>query len=135
MNALIRKLEQFVRLSSRDRTLLSRTSSERVRTFGPRVDINREGDKPGDVHLILSGWACRYKLLEDGRRQVVSFFLPGDMCDLNVFILKRMDHSPAFWRLVAQVCPRYQEARRWLRRHALAPHAAAAHDEDNATSQ
>jgi len=93
MNPLIRKLEQFVRLSSRDRTLLSRTSSERVRTFGPRVDINREGDQPGDVHLILSGWACRYKLLEDGRRQVVSFFLPGDMCDLNVFILKRMDHS------------------------------------------
>lgn len=49
--------------------------------------------------------------------------------------LKRMDHSPAFWRLVAQVCPRYQEARRWLRRHALAPHAPAAHDEENATSQ
>ena len=49
--------------------------------------------------------------------------------------LKRMDHSPAFWRLVAQVCPRYQEARRWLRRHALAPHAPAAHDEGNATSE
>lgn len=34
--------------------------------------------------------------------------------------LKRMDHSPTFWRLVAQVCPDYQDARRWLRRHALA---------------
>jgi predicted metal-dependent hydrolase len=41
--------------------------------------------------------------------------------------MKRMDHSPAFWRLVAQVCPRYDAARRWLRRHALAPHAASAH--------
>ncbi|MGC4085271.1 MAG: M48 family metallopeptidase [Vicinamibacterales bacterium] len=40
--------------------------------------------------------------------------------------LKRMDHSPAFWRLVAQVCPNYQEARRWLRTHAHAPHAANA---------
>jgi predicted metal-dependent hydrolase len=48
--------------------------------------------------------------------------------------LKRMDHSPAFWRLVAQVCPRYQEARRWLRQHALAPHAPAAHDDRNAAS-
>lgn len=38
--------------------------------------------------------------------------------------LKRMDHSPTFWRYVAEVCPNYQEARRWLRRHALAPHAA-----------
>jgi predicted metal-dependent hydrolase len=41
--------------------------------------------------------------------------------------LKRMDHSPAFWALVAQVCPDYQEARQWLRRHALAPHASSAH--------
>jgi predicted metal-dependent hydrolase len=39
--------------------------------------------------------------------------------------LKRMDHSPAFWKFVAEVCPNYRDARRWLRRHALAPHAAA----------
>lgn len=38
--------------------------------------------------------------------------------------LKRMDHSPAFWKLVAEVCPNFREARRWLRTHALAPHAA-----------
>ena len=30
--------------------------------------------------------------------------------------LKRMDHSPRFWKLVAEACPGYQEARRWLRR-------------------
>jgi predicted metal-dependent hydrolase len=30
--------------------------------------------------------------------------------------LKRMDHSPKFWKLVAAACPDYQEARRWLRR-------------------
>lgn len=41
--------------------------------------------------------------------------------------LKRMDHSPTFWALVAAVCPNYQSARRWLRRHALAPHAPEAH--------
>ena len=29
--------------------------------------------------------------------------------------LKRMDHSPKFWKLVAAVCPTYQDARRWLR--------------------
>lgn len=31
--------------------------------------------------------------------------------------LKRMDHSMRFWRLVASACPRYQEARQWLREH------------------
>ena len=93
MSSLIRKLEHFVRLSQTDRAILDRAASERVRRFGPRADITREGDRPKDVHLILSGWACRYKQLEDGRRQVVSFFLPGDLCDLNIFILREMDHS------------------------------------------
>jgi CRP-like cAMP-binding protein len=93
LNPLVQKLEQFVRLSPVDRDILSHVASERVRVFGPRVDVVREGDKPRDVHLILSGWACRYKQLEDGRRQVVSFFLPGDRCDLNIFILREMDHS------------------------------------------
>jgi hypothetical protein len=29
--------------------------------------------------------------------------------------LKRMDHSPKFWALVARACPEYQAARTWLR--------------------
>jgi CRP-like cAMP-binding protein len=82
-----------VRLSSADRAYLTRAASERLRKFGPRVDIVREGERPKDVQLVIAGWACRYKQLEDGRRQVVSFFLPGDSCDLNVFILREMDHS------------------------------------------
>jgi predicted metal-dependent hydrolase len=31
--------------------------------------------------------------------------------------LKRMDHSPRFWKLVAAACPGYRMARRWLRQH------------------
>jgi hypothetical protein len=30
--------------------------------------------------------------------------------------LKRMDHSPKFWQLVAAACPDYRDARRWLHR-------------------
>ena len=90
---LSRKLEQFIKLSNDDRSIIYRISGERVRRFGPREDVIREGDAPKDVYLLLSGWACRYKQLEDGRRQIVAFFLPGDLCDLNIFILKEMDHS------------------------------------------
>ena len=32
--------------------------------------------------------------------------------------LERMDHSPAFWKLVASACPAYKEARAWLRSQA-----------------
>lgn len=31
--------------------------------------------------------------------------------------LRRMDHSPAFWRLVEAACPEYRAARQWLRRN------------------
>ena len=31
--------------------------------------------------------------------------------------LRRMDHSRAFWRLVAAACPSYAESRAWLRAH------------------
>ena len=29
--------------------------------------------------------------------------------------LKRLDHSPTYWKLVAAACPEYREARQWLR--------------------
>jgi predicted metal-dependent hydrolase len=31
--------------------------------------------------------------------------------------LRRLDHSPEYWRLVADACPGYREARQWLRAH------------------
>jgi len=31
--------------------------------------------------------------------------------------LKRLDHSPRFWALVADACPAYRDARAWLREH------------------
>jgi predicted metal-dependent hydrolase len=31
--------------------------------------------------------------------------------------LRRLDHSPRFWKLVAAACPRYLDARRWLNEH------------------
>jgi CRP-like cAMP-binding protein len=64
-----------------------------VRTVGAREDVISQGDRTGGVKLLLEGFACRYKTLEDGRRQIVAYFVPGDLCDLRVFILKRMDHS------------------------------------------
>ena len=90
---LIEKLSRFVMLASADCDVITRVTSERVRGFAAREDVIREGEKPQYINLILSGWACRYKVLEDGRRQVIAFFLPGDLCDLNVFVLGQMDHS------------------------------------------
>jgi CRP-like cAMP-binding protein len=89
---LTRKLERYVRLSDADRLCLADALGP-ARTIAARADIIEEGDDPRAVNIILDGWACRYRQLRDGRRQVVSFLLPGDPCDPHVFLLDRMDHA------------------------------------------
>ena len=91
-DALIRKLESFEDLTDADRAAL-RAFAPRVRQVGARTDLIQEGDVPGNVHLILDGFACRYKVLPDGQRQIMALLVPGDFCDLNVFILDEMDHT------------------------------------------
>jgi predicted metal-dependent hydrolase len=39
--------------------------------------------------------------------------------------LKRMDHSPRFWKLVAAACPDYEAHRAWLRRESAGVHSVA----------
>jgi CRP-like cAMP-binding protein len=105
-SAVASKLEAFTRLSADDKAALAQVSRN-VRNVEPRRDLISEGDKPRYVHLVLDGWGCRYKQLPDGKRQIVSLFIPGDFCDLNVYILKYMDHSiGAITRLkVAMITP------------------------------
>ena len=90
---LILKLQGYTHLSQEDRAALTSLAGHPIQEVQPRRDLIREGDEPKAVRLILSGWACSYKGLPDGRRQIVGLFVPGDFCDLNVFILKEMDYS------------------------------------------
>ena len=87
------KLDAYTKLSQADRAKIELLSRRNVKEIAARRDLIREGDKPHSLYLLLAGWACRYKTLPDGRRQIVALFLPGDLCDLHVYILKEMDHS------------------------------------------
>lgn len=91
---LVAKLETRGPLSDRDRHDLNALCAD-AREIGPRRQIIREGDRPQNVHLMVEGWAARYKLLPDGARQITAFLLPGDFCDLHVTILGEMDHGIA----------------------------------------
>lgn len=90
---LFRLLSRYMPLDEADRLALSALETGPVCTRNARCDIAREGENPKVIRLLVSGWACRYKDLPDGRRQIVGFFLPGDFCDLNVYILSELDHS------------------------------------------
>lgn len=49
--------------------------------FRPHQYLAREHDRPNAIFRIEEGWACRFHLLNDGRRQVTALFLPGDYCE------------------------------------------------------
>jgi len=91
-NRFIDKLKSFGVLEQADVAALA-TATGSGRLIGAKVDLIREGDRPGPVFVILEGWAFRYKILPNGARQIMAFLMPGDCCDLHVGLLAEMDHS------------------------------------------
>nr|WP_249803048.1 Crp/Fnr family transcriptional regulator [Bradyrhizobium sp. 21] len=55
--------------------------------------IVREGDHPSCACLLVTGFGCRSKVTETGKRQILSFHIPGDIPDLQSLFLKTMDHD------------------------------------------
>jgi CRP-like cAMP-binding protein len=43
-----------------------------------KIILQREGQPLCRPRFLLSGWACRFRYLSDGRRQIFDFVLPGD---------------------------------------------------------
>ena len=93
-NPLVAKLQTVAALPEEDRVALTELSVG-ARDMPARRTIIREGERPDHVHLMIEGWAARYKLLPGGTRQITAFLIPGDFCDLHVTILSEMDHSIA----------------------------------------
>lgn len=91
-NRFVQKLSGLADLTSDDAEALERATSE-PRLFVARQDMIREGDEPGPMFVVLEGWACRYKILPSGARQITAFLMPGDACDLHIKLLAQMDHS------------------------------------------
>ena len=93
-NPLVRQLESRDYLSDEERQVLI-GSVALTRDIAPHRDLAREGDEPGESNILLEGFAYRYRLLADGRRQISLFHVPGDFIDLHGFLLKRLDHAIA----------------------------------------
>jgi CRP-like cAMP-binding protein len=64
-----------------------------VRELDDNQDFAKEGDRPFACCLVLDGFVCRYKLVADGKRQILSFHISGDIPDLQSLQLKTLDHN------------------------------------------
>jgi CRP-like cAMP-binding protein len=52
-----------------------------------------EGSHSAHLYTALSGWGFRYKLLPDGRRQILNYVMPGDLIGLQGSLMDEMSHS------------------------------------------
>ena len=93
--SVVLRLGAYRRLSDAGVAAIRAAARERVLKAGAGEELACEGDRADTIRIFLSGWACRYKALEDGRRQIVSLILPGDTCDAHIYLLSAMDHSIA----------------------------------------
>jgi CRP-like cAMP-binding protein len=92
MTPLIRKLGAFVALSDDELSMLQGLYKRR-RTFVAGHDLVHQGQSEHTVYILMSGWACSYKLLHDGQRQIIDFQIPGDFLGLRSVLLHMSDHS------------------------------------------
>ncbi|SDO60182.1 cAMP-binding domain of CRP or a regulatory subunit of cAMP-dependent protein kinases [Methylobacterium phyllostachyos] len=116
LSMLIRKLESAATLSDAERQAVWRLPT-RIHTLDARKNIVSEGDQPTHCCLILDGWACRYVMLREGKRQILSFHIPGDIPDLQSLHIPTIDHSLAtLTKVVVAIIP-HESLRELTARH------------------
>ena len=91
---LMRKLESIADPTKAEQAALARLRPT-IKEFGAHEDIVREGERPNHVCLLVEGFACRYAMVPSGRRQILSFHIPGDIADMQGLFIKVMDHNLA----------------------------------------
>ena len=89
---LARKLSCFMPLSPIEHRALDQLAGADG-ALAAGADLVLEGERPPDLFLLKQGLAMRYRALRDGGRQVITFLIPGDLCDMHGHLLRRNDHS------------------------------------------
>jgi CRP-like cAMP-binding protein len=82
LEPVLRRLRAYSALSEAEQEFL-RTLMDRRERVPAGEELVPDGGLADPPRFILSGWACRQRVLSDGRRQIFSFLLPGDSIGLR----------------------------------------------------
>ncbi len=85
-------LSDFRALSEDEQTFMSAFKTGELNVDAHTILVE-EGTHSAHLFTILSGWAFRFKTLEDGRRQILNYVLPGDLIGLQSALMREMQHS------------------------------------------
>lgn len=83
---LVRKLQTYLPFPDADTAALRGLASEAFAITAKKDVTFRTGARHA-IHQIGRGYACRYRQLPDGRRQILGFMIPGDFIDLRKLVL------------------------------------------------
>ncbi|MFL6820262.1 MAG: Crp/Fnr family transcriptional regulator [Bradyrhizobium sp.] len=89
---LLHRLEKLNTLSAHDRQLVAELPLT-VANFSGNEEVARYGETPSRCTLVLGGFLFGHKRANGSRRQITSFFVPGDVADLHTLHLAPVDHS------------------------------------------
>ena len=89
---LLRKLTSIATLDDEDRIAVDRLPLQLIDLKADQ-DIVREGDRPSRSCFLLSGMACWFKVTGEGRRQILSFQISGDLPDIQSIHLATLDST------------------------------------------
>jgi CRP-like cAMP-binding protein len=82
----------FQPMTAEEVAYMTRFKSGELRV-DPGTTLLMEGSNSPQLFTVLNGMGLRYKLLPDGRRQVVNFVFPGDFLGLQAGVMGEMRHS------------------------------------------
>jgi CRP-like cAMP-binding protein len=104
-NAFARRLAELVPLTADEASILADLQSV-TRTVQRHRDIITEGRSFGSLFIILEGNAIRYRILHDGRRQIVNIVLPGDIIGiLGSFVESSLYSTKALTEMLVATVP------------------------------
>jgi CRP-like cAMP-binding protein len=89
---LARKLNTFLPLTPDELKCLAEIQSPPFPVKRGR-QLTQEGQTGHRAFVLQAGWACSYKVLRDGARQIISFPIAGDIVGLRSVLLRTADHS------------------------------------------
>lgn len=88
----VRKLDALGSLHAADKVALAAIEAG-AQHVPSGTDLVSDGDRAEGMIVVVEGYACRYKLRKNGRRQIIAYLVPGDVCDLDALGSDRMDHA------------------------------------------
>lgn len=92
IDVLLRKFRARDSLNDQEERVLRDSVSE-LRSHRAGSLIVRADVPVRESILLVEGFVCRFKELEDGRRQILEIHVPGDFLDLHAFLLGELEHN------------------------------------------